>query len=94
MSEETEIKQHNEWVEKQKATTEASVCSNGLLGCPFCGGKVRWCGDDPENPHDCHHINCPDCEYNFDLNNDQVQYACNLDSAKLEVTRVWNKRAG
>lgn len=37
-----------------------------LKPCPFCGNKVDWCGNDPDEPHKCHQITCNTCG-NFDL---------------------------
>ncbi len=39
-----------------------------LEPCPFCGNHVHWCGEANEDDlHDCHHITCVECGYNFDL---------------------------
>lgn len=66
-----------------------------LLPCPFCGGKAEWCCTIPHvdlEEHDCDQIVCPQCEASLDVHSDPVSWACNLESARIEVAKVWNKR--
>lgn len=65
----------------------------GLLPCPFCGGEVRWCGEDPKEPHGCDQISCPTCEINIDCHSDSVSNAGDFEMAKPAMAQVWNRRA-
>jgi hypothetical protein len=78
-------------------TPESTTASKAaeLLPCPFCGGPVVWCGENPapeDSPHDCDQITCPHCEYNIDFNSDDVRVAETFESAKFIVAARWNRR--
>lgn len=63
-----------------------------LLPCPFCGGEVRWCGDDPTDKHDCHQIHCDGCGAQFDYCPDHQIGAETLEELRDEVANIWNAR--
>ena len=59
-----------------------------LLPCPFCGGKVNFCGEASSNGCDgCHFIECRKCGY-FDFNDDSET----LLEARVSVSKLWNTR--
>lgn len=66
--------------------------SEELKPCPFCGGNVMWCSDDPEDPHDCDQITCDNCGMQFDSYNEKVKNTDSFDDAKKEVAKLWNQR--
>lgn len=38
-----------------------------LAECPFCHQPATWCGNDLEEPHDCHIIRCQSCDTTFEM---------------------------
>ena len=65
-----------------------------LKPCPFCGVQARWCGDDPQDPHECHMIHCDGCGMTFDVTTDEASRAETLEELKAIVAGVWNRRPG
>ena len=64
---------------KVNAAKEQSVCSNGLLSCPFCAGKA----DETKGDRGIYTVTCWKCE--FDGPDFNTREAANA---------VWNSRAG
>lgn len=64
-----------------------------LLPCPFCGGKARWCGDDPKEPHDCDQIVCTECEMQFNSYHETVKAGDTLEKARVAMSKLWNNRS-
>lgn len=67
--------------------------SKNLLPCPFCGGAARWCADEPDNKHTCHHIVCPKCQFNWDVNGKGANECAEIDDLMDYAAAVWNRRA-
>ncbi len=63
-----------------------------LENCPFCGAVPTWCGDDPDEKHDCHQISCS-CGVQLDSTNKAVTDAENLEASKEAMAKLWNTRA-
>ena len=63
-----------------------------LKPCPFCGGEAKWCGDDPEDKHECHFIVCKPCGYEFNFSADSNPDT--LEELRSEVMVGWNRRQG
>lgn len=63
-----------------------------LKKCPFCKRKVRWCSDNPKEPHDCDQIYCNSCKINFDSYHKTVKNASNFKQAKKAMAKLWNRR--
>lgn len=66
-----------------------------LKPCPFCGSKVRWCGEHNENEednHDCHYIVCDNCNVQFvsnyiDSNKNEI-----MEELRKAAVEFWNMR--
>jgi len=63
-----------------------------LKPCPFCGGEVRWCGDDPADKHECHEIHCDGCGAHFSCNPNELPEADTLEEEKDLQAKAWNQR--
>ena len=64
-----------------------------LKPCPFCGGKVDWCGNDPCDPHKCHQITCNTCG-NFDLGNGAPDTIETVETLQKYCLDQFNQRSG
>ena len=62
------------------------MTTTALLPCPFCGGRAIFCGDDPKDPHDCHHILCTGCELSLEF--------VGNERAADEIDRLTERLAG
>lgn len=65
---------------------------NELKPCPFCGGPVRWCGNDPNEPHACHQIICEACSVSINFQGAKIHLEPDLDEVKRLSAQAWNKR--
>lgn len=63
-----------------------------LKPCPMCGGKVCWCADTYDIPHECDQIVCPECEFNFNVENKITLTTNDMKTCQLETARIWNRR--
>lgn len=68
----------------------------GLAPCPFCGGRVLFCGyEGSENCSGCHYIVCQSCTATVDLSlaADPNQDSVALTQLRRLIVPLWNKRA-
>ncbi len=68
--------------------------SEELKPCPFCGGEASWCGDDPDDVHNCHYIVCISCYVNIDFRNKECANAETIEGARAAALKAWNTREG
>jgi hypothetical protein len=77
--------------DQEKPTLSSPTCK-ALLCCPFCGGKVDWCGHDPDEPHSCHQITCNNCG-NFDLGRGAPDTIETVEELQVYCLNQFNARA-
>ena len=63
-----------------------------LKPCPFCGEEPRWCGNDPEDKHECHQIHCDGCGAQFDVENDIATSRGTIEELRTLIEMTWNTR--
>ena len=59
--------------------------------CKCCGKEARWCGDDPDNEHDCDHIHCGHCKMHYSLEGHEEHIeASTFEEAREIMLRVYS----
>ena len=65
-----------------------------MIICKCCGKEARWCGDDPENKHNCDHIHCDHCKMHYSLEgHDENTEADTFEQGREIMLRVYNVQA-